>query len=70
MKRPSKNVSKSLRGQRQAGLSAISPEVGSLKRGGVSMTVPGEGMTETPPGKDQQNRSAAKYAEPMGRKVR
>lgn len=70
MKKPSKNISRSLRGQKPGGRVPVNPEVSSVKMGGVSMTVPGEGMVETPPGKGMQDRSAGRYAEPMGKKFR
>jgi hypothetical protein len=67
MKAPSKNISASLRGQKEAGRSPIAPQKGSLKSANaVSMIVPGEGSVEAPPHKDMQNRSAAAYADAAG----
>lgn len=67
MKPVSKNISASLRGQREAGRSAISPTVSGTTKG-VSMTVPGEGGSECPPGAQMQDRSAAKYADAVSPK--
>jgi hypothetical protein len=64
MKPVPKNVSKSLSGEKEAGRSAVMPVVEGMKKG-VSMTVPGEGGVEQPPGTgrgNQQPRSAAGYA--------
>ena len=64
MKPVSKNVSESLRGQKEAGREPHTPVVSGLKKG-VSMTVPGEGGVEAPPGTDRgmQDRSAARSAD-------
>lgn len=70
MKAPSKNVSKSLRGQNPPGLTGGNNiEVSGLKKGS-SMTVPGEGGVEAAPGQQtngRQERSASNYAEPCNR---
>lgn len=65
MKAPSKNVSASLRGQRIAGRGQESISV-TKQSGRPSMTVPGEGGVERPPGA-MHERSAAKYTDPMSR---
>lgn len=65
MKSPSKNISGSLRGQSSPGRGAESIAVTGLSKG-QSMTVPGDGSVETPPGK-RLERSAAEYAEPAGK---
>lgn len=66
MKAPSKNVSASLRGQKP-GSKGPEPVVVSAMSGKLaSMTVPGEGSVETPPGM-RHERSAANYADPMNR---
>jgi hypothetical protein len=69
MKAPSKNVSKSLAGQRSKGRGAEEVSVSGLTSG-VSMTVPGEGKVQDAPGADRNQggeRSARKYVEPMKR---
>jgi hypothetical protein len=70
MKSPSKNVSKSLRGQKTPGLmGGEGIEVSGLKKGS-SMTVPGEGGVEVAPGMQtsgRQERSAVNYATPCDR---
>lgn len=65
MKAPSRNISSSLRGQSPGGRSGEPVEVSGLKAG-VSMTVPGEGSVEEPPGM-MHERSAAHYAGPAGK---
>lgn len=67
MKSPSKNVSRSLRGQRAPGRAQEPISTSSQTRGG-SMIVPGEGKVEVPPGRERAN-SAAEYGNPLGRKV-
>lgn len=67
MKAPSKNVSKSLRGQNSPGRG---PEQVQVDQGmsKPSMTVPGDGGVEAAPGTAHQGeRSAEKYTEPMKR---
>lgn len=65
MKSPSRNISSSLRGQSSPGRGAESIAVSGIKKG-QSMTVPGDGSVEVPPGK-RHERSAAEYAEPAGK---
>ncbi len=65
MAAPSKNISASLRGQRSPGRGEEQITVASLHPG-PSMTVPGEGGIEMPPGPEHE-RCAAKYAAPMSR---
>lgn len=64
MKTPSRNVSASLRGQNSGpGRDAPSIKVGR-PRGHLSMTVPGEGCVEAPPG-PVNPRSAVHYGDAM-----
>lgn len=65
MKAVSKNVSASLRGQKPGGRGPETVEVSGTKSG-VSMTVPGEGSVQEPPGM-MHERSAAHYAGPAGK---
>ena len=70
IKSPSKNVSASLRSQKEAGRAPINPSVSGMKKG-VSMTVPGEGGVEEPAGAGrgaQAGRSAAVYADAVSGK--
>lgn len=64
-KAPSQNISESLRGQSVAGRSPVVPSTSGMKRG-VSMTIPGDGAVEMPPGRVHE-RSVSKYTEPMRR---
>jgi len=69
MKPVSKNVSKSLAGQRSKGRGAEEVSVQGLTSG-VSMTVPGEGKVQESPGTNRNQggeRSAQHYVEPMKR---
>lgn len=72
MKAPSKNIPADLKSQRP-GEPARGEEnimTQDLRSGGPTMTVPGEGGVETPPGLGMEHggeRSAAKYTEPMKR---
>jgi hypothetical protein len=69
MKPPSKNISKSLAGQRAKGRGAEDISV-TGQTAGVSMTVPGDGKVQDAPGADRNQggeRSARKYVEPMKR---
>jgi len=61
MKAPSRNITKSLKGQRPPASGGEKVEVSGLKKG-VSMTVPGEGDVEPQP-TVMHERSAAHYAE-------
>lgn len=71
MKSPSKNISASLRGQSPAGRSPISVSVSKVQSASsISGIVPGEMDVEAPPGKQMQDRSASKYADAMGSRVR
>lgn len=65
MKSPSKNITQSLKGQKPGGRSGETVEVSGVKAG-VSMTVPGDGSVDSPPGA-RHERSAAHYAEPAGK---
>ncbi len=65
MKPVSKNITQSLKGQKPGGRGAEAVEVSGMKRG-TSMTVPGDGSVDSPPGM-RHERSAAHYAEPGGR---
>jgi len=66
MKAPSKNISKSLRGQSSKGRGAEEISVQQQRGGGPTMTVPGDGKVETAPGMAHEgDRSAEKYTEPM-----
>lgn len=65
MKAPSKNVTASLKSQETSGRGDYSPQRSGLG-GGITMTVPGEGGTSTPPGAERMERSAAKAADAMG----
>jgi hypothetical protein len=67
MKSPSKNVSRSLRGQRAPGRKQTGVSVSKLTTGG-SMIVPGEGGVEDPPGARHTN-SAKDHADALGRLV-
>jgi hypothetical protein len=69
MKPPSKNISKSLSGQRSKGRGAEEVSVSGMTSG-VSMTVPGNGKVEAAPGTNRNQggeRSAQHYVEPMKR---
>ena len=65
MKSPSKNISASLRGQSVKGRGNEKISV-TRQSGKPSMTVPGEGNVEMPPG-SRHERSAAHYTDPMSR---
>ena len=68
MKAPSKNISKSLKGQTSKGRGAEEMSVQEQRAGGPTMTVPGDGKVETAPGMAHEgDRSAVKYTEPMAR---
>lgn len=73
MKAPSKNFAGSLAGQSQGAGKPEMPEVQSLRQGGPTMTVPGEGKVAEPPEAMKQNgegraeRLASKYTGPMSR---
>jgi hypothetical protein len=64
MKAPSKNVSSSLRSQRAPGRAQENIGTSRLTSGG-SMTVPGEGGVERPPGRTHVN-EACYFADPLG----
>jgi hypothetical protein len=68
---PNKNFAGSLRTQRHGGgREQPPPTVQQLRRGGPTMTVPGEGKVAGPPGRQdegRQSRSAAEHAKPMAR---
>ena len=70
MKMPSRNITKSLKGQKPAGrMGGNAIEVSGLKKGS-SMVVPGEGGVETAPGMQtsgREERSAVNYAAPCDR---
>ena len=67
MKAPSKDISASLRSQKVAGRSPVTPQRTSLKpASAISMTVPGDGGVEAPPHRDMQDRSASRYADAAG----
>jgi hypothetical protein len=69
MKPPSKNVSKSLSGQRSKGRGAEEVAVSGMTAG-VSMTVPGEGKVQEAPGTNRNQggeRSAQHYVGPQRR---
>jgi hypothetical protein len=67
VKSPSKNITASLKGQRTVARAPENPEVTGLSKG-QSMTVPGDGSVDSPPGMVRgADRSAARYAEPMSR---
>jgi hypothetical protein len=69
MKAPSKNISKSLAGQRSKGRGEEEIAV-SGQSAGQSMTVPGDGKVSEAPGTNRNQggeRSAQKYVEPMAR---
>lgn len=65
MKSPSRNVTRSLAGQRPGGRGEESISVSEMG-GKPSMVVPGEGGTESAPGGEHE-RSAAKYVAPQRR---
>lgn len=68
MKSPSKNISASLRGQSVQARAPVTPSVSEQRTGGPTMTVPGEGKVERPPGEPRHgDRCAAKFTEPMKR---
>ena len=72
MKVPSKNISASLRGQEQNAGKPETPMVSALRSGGPTMTVPGEGKVQAPPGEGRQTggrgaREACAYTAPMSR---
>jgi len=67
MKAPSRNVSKSLAGQRTGGRGPESVET-SMQKSGLSMEVPGEGKVQEAPGTNRNqggDRSAQHYTGPM-----
>ncbi len=71
MKAPSPNISASLRSQSEGGRTPSEPKFGRLKPAvSVSMTVPGQGGIEAPPGHDSRqgvdDRSARSYANVAG----
>jgi len=65
MKAPSKNISRSLAGQRSMGRGEEQITVSGMG-GSPSMVVPGDGKVDPAPGMEHE-RSAAKYTAPMGR---
>lgn len=73
MKAPSRNISASLRSQSPGGRGPAPVEIGRLKACRPSMTAPGEGRTSKPPGGPmgggRDERSAANFADVLGRKV-
>jgi hypothetical protein len=67
VKAPSKNISTSLKNQRIKARAPETVEV-SVMGGRPTMTVPGDGSVDVPPGQVRHSdRSAVKYAEPMSR---
>lgn len=66
MKKPSKNISASLRGQSQPARGSESISVSRQKRVTEVGPVPGEGGVETAPGR-VDGRSAVHHAAPMSR---
>lgn len=68
MKAPSKNITKSLKGQNPMANAADGIEVQEQRSGGPTMTVPGDGLVPSAPGKARHaDRSAANYTGPMSR---
>ncbi len=66
MKKPSKNISASLRGQKVSGRGGEDVQVSGMRDAKPSMTIPGEGGVEAPPG-GRHDRSAAHFTGPMSR---
>jgi hypothetical protein len=72
MKAPSKNISSSLAGQTSQANQPEEVSVSELRSGGPTMTVPGDGKVQAPPGAERQTggrgeREARKYTGPMRR---
>jgi hypothetical protein len=61
MRAVAKNISEDLRGQRAPGRAPVEVSTSGMT-GGVSMTVPGTGKVQLPPG-EEHPRSVRKYAE-------
>lgn len=69
MKKPVRNIAADLRGQSAPGRTSETIVTESLRTGGPTMTVPGEGGVTLPPGSttrgEQQQRSAALFGDAM-----
>ena len=74
MKKPSRNISRSLGAQTPPGRRVDQPSVSGLRQYRPSMTVPGDGTVSKAPGTGtrddgRQERSASVYADALGRRV-
>lgn len=74
MKKPSRNIATSIKGQSPGGRRREAIQTGGLSRYAPSMTVPGEGGTTVPQGNGtardgRQDRSAVNYANAASRMV-